>query len=133
MLSTDREKTGRIPLVVTYHPTLPSVGSITKRHQHILQVSERLKDAFPLPPLIAFCRPKNLRDLLVRAELSCVLRRALGNCWCGAVGCKICPTLVTTDVFTIRTTGRQFEVNVYWTLISLLFIIYYMLPIYPSL
>ena len=64
-----REKSNRIPLVITYNPTLPPVGGITRKHHNILHASERLKKAIPSPPIIAFRRPKNLRDLLVRATL----------------------------------------------------------------
>ena len=35
----------------------------------MLHVSERLKEAIPEAPIIAYRRPRNLRDLLVRAEL----------------------------------------------------------------
>ena len=66
----NQDKTARIPLVVTYHPILPTFYSTTKGHLSILHTSERLRGAFSLPPLIAFCRPKNLRDLLVRATLT---------------------------------------------------------------
>ena len=64
-IKKDQEKTSRTPLVVTYHPLLPSFASITRRHLHILHITERLRTAFPSPPLIAFRRPKNLKDLLV--------------------------------------------------------------------
>ena len=50
----DQEKSAGRPLVVTYHPTLSSLGIITRQHLNILHMSERLQKAFPLPPLIAF-------------------------------------------------------------------------------
>ena len=56
----------RLPLVITYHPGLPN---ILKKHLPILHASDRLRDAVPDPPMVAFRRPKNLRDLLVWAEL----------------------------------------------------------------
>ena len=80
-LHNDREKSARTPLVVTFHPILPSFELTTSCHLDILHTSERLRRAFPLPPLIAFRRPKNLRDLLVRAELTSVVHdaRLTGN------------------------------------------------------
>ena len=64
-----KNKTDSIPLVITYNPSLPSIGHITREHHHILHTSERMKRATPQPPLITFRHPKNLRDLLVLAEL----------------------------------------------------------------
>ena len=106
-----QEKTSRTPLVVTYHPLLPSFVSITRRHLHILHLTERLRTAFPSPPLIVFRRPKNLKDLLVRAQLTSARRETPGNFRCGSVRCKTCPILRTTDVFTSHTTGEQFKVK----------------------
>ena len=64
-LKQNREKSARIPLVVIYHPILPSFHTTAKQHLPILQASERLREAFRHPPFIAFCRPRNLKDLLV--------------------------------------------------------------------
>ena len=54
----------RTPLVVTYHSSLPPLGNITCQHQHLLQLSERMKRVISAPPIIAYHRPKNLCDLL---------------------------------------------------------------------
>ena len=107
----NQDKSARIPLVVTYHPILPTFQSITKRHLTILHASERLKEAFPLPPLIAFRRPRNLRDLLVRATLASTLHESPGNRPCGAIRCKTCPILLATDEFSSHATGEVFKVN----------------------
>ena len=55
---------------------------------------------FCIPPLIAFRRPRNLRDLLVRASLNATQNETPGNRPCGAAGCKTCPILTATDEFT---------------------------------
>ena len=46
----DREKSAHTPLMVRYHPALSSLGASTKQYQPIHHASERLKQAFPLPP-----------------------------------------------------------------------------------
>ena len=109
----DRAKTSllELPLEVTYHPILPSFQSITKRHLPTLQTSERLRDAFLHPPLIAFRRPRNLRDLLVRAPLNAILNEMAGNRPCRAAGCKTCPILTATDEFTSYKTGQKFKMK----------------------
>ena len=65
----EKERQHQDPLVVTYHPSLPLLRNITRQHQHLLQLSERMQKAVPAPPIIAYRCPKNLRDLLTRAEL----------------------------------------------------------------
>ena len=73
--------------------------------------SERLQRAVPLPPLIAFCHPRNLRDFLVRASLTVTSQEPPGNHPCGAAGCKMCPILTATDKFTSHTIVQVFKIN----------------------
>ncbi len=50
-------------------PGPPENQKILKQHLPILYVADRLKEAAPDPPLLAFRRPKNLRDVIGRAEV----------------------------------------------------------------
>ena len=59
----------KVPLVTSYHPSLPPLRKITKENHHILHTSDRLAEAIPNSPVLAFRRPRNLRDLIVRAEV----------------------------------------------------------------
>ena len=59
----------RVPLVTTYHTRLPRLSSIVNDNMTILHSYGRLRTAIPDPPLIAFRRPRNLGDILVRARL----------------------------------------------------------------
>ena len=68
-LTQNREKSARIPLVVTYHPILTSFHMTIKQHLPILHVTEQLREAFRYPLLFAFHRPRNVKDFLVRATL----------------------------------------------------------------
>ena len=108
-----QEKISQTPLVVTYHPLLPSFAAIARCHLNtcILHATEQLQKAFPSPLLITFCRPKNLRDLLVRASLTSAQQETLGNFCCGLAKCKTCSILLTTDVFTSHTTSEQFKLK----------------------
>lgn len=63
-----RQPQKRVPLVVTYHPSLANLARVARKHLPMLHTSQRLRRAIPEPPLIAFRRPRNLRDLLVRAR-----------------------------------------------------------------
>ena len=56
--------------MATYHPALNSLGKVATRLHPMLTNSEEHRRVFPEPPLIAFRRCKNLKDMLVRARLS---------------------------------------------------------------
>ena len=97
--------------MVTYHPILPSLEITTRQYLNILHTAERLRNAFPLPPLIAFCCPKNWRVLLVRAELTSNVRRTPRNWRCGDARCKTCPILMAKDEFVSHIIGKQYKVK----------------------
>ena len=80
----------RVPLVVTYHPQLPKLSIILRKHLPILHVSERMKQIIPNVPLVAYRRPKNLKDLLVRATLKPPQQSYEGTRQCGRPRCKTC-------------------------------------------
>ena len=82
-----------IPLVVTHHPSLHPLRTITTQLHNLLQLTDRLKIAFPTLLIIAYHCPKNLRDLLVRADLSPPPQKLPGNKKCDRPRCKTCPTL----------------------------------------
>ena len=49
----------RTSLVVLYHPNLPHLTALTKEKLPILHASNRLKQAIPELPIVAYRRPKN--------------------------------------------------------------------------
>ena len=51
--------------MVTYHPNLARLEWTIRCYHHILQDSDRLRQAIPSFPIITLCRPRNLRDLMV--------------------------------------------------------------------
>ena len=58
-----------LPFVLTYHPDLPKVRDIVDKNWSIIESSDELKDIYQSKPVMAFRRPKSLRDFLVRARL----------------------------------------------------------------
>ena len=67
----EKKQLEREVLVLTYHPGLPSVTSVVKSHWDVMcGQSNRLKRCFQKPSMIAYRRPKNLRDILVKAKVS---------------------------------------------------------------
>ena len=57
------------PFVMTYHPELPKVRGIVDKHWSIIESSDHLSTVFQQKPIMAFRRPKSLRDHLVQARL----------------------------------------------------------------
>ena len=54
----------RLPVTATYSRTLPEIKTIIDKNWHILQIEPKLKEIFAEPPILAFKRNKNLRDML---------------------------------------------------------------------
>ena len=66
----ERAKTSKRPVfVVSYDPRLPSITKIVTRHWRTMHQDPYLADVFPLPPLVAYRRPPNIRDKLIRAKV----------------------------------------------------------------
>ena len=110
---TQQEKESKqiTPLVVTFHPDLPHLSSILHDHQCIIDISTCLKGAFPRPPLVAYHRPPNLKDLLVRAAYGQQKETYRGNSQCKHPCCKACDHIKTGRMINSTTTGKQFHVK----------------------
>lgn len=59
-----KKENKRIPFAVTYHPSLPNIGSVLRDLHTVLQSSKRCKDAIKKVPIAAFKKPKILSDYL---------------------------------------------------------------------
>ena len=107
----DRNTLGnRVPLVVTYHPHLPKLSMILRKHLPILQVSERMKRMISSAPLVAYRRPRNLKDLLVRATLRKPLQPSHeGTRQCGRPRCKTCAHIRMGVRFSSAVTDEDFR------------------------
>ena len=105
-----RTKSNCVPLVTTFHPNLPNLRRITKSFFPLLHTSSRLKQAIPETPIVAYRRPKNLRDLLVSAQLKPTeFAPAHGSAACGGSRCLTCQHIQTGT--TVRSsTGRIHQV-----------------------
>jgi hypothetical protein len=69
LLPSSNSASDRPVLALTYHPhNLPAV-KIVRRNFHILLTDPSTRDISPDPPLVAFRRDRNLRDLLIHSRL----------------------------------------------------------------
>ena len=109
--STKKKKINkRVPLVLTYHPSLEKISGIVRHHWKEIQKSETLAKLFPEPPVVAFRRPKSIKDTLVRAAVSRP-SSTVGQCKpCGDRRSKCCLQLQNAQVFHSKTTGKEYKI-----------------------
>ena len=84
----------RVPLVVTFSSLLPDVHSIVHKHLNVLYKSDRMREVFSKPPLVAYRRDRNLCDTLVHKKTSkatFITHICEANCMC-------CNKLTTSDI-----------------------------------
>ena len=108
LLRSNQQKTSRIPLVVTYHPVLPSFRHIGRHYQHIIQSSEHLWEGEPVSANHCLSTSQNLKLFLVHATLPPVPGGVLGSFRCAATRCKTCPILMVTDTLVSSITGKHY-------------------------
>ena len=63
-------KGNEIPLIFNFHPAFSEGSSIIDFLWPILHASEGMKRVLGERPMVTYRRPRNLRDVLVRAKLN---------------------------------------------------------------
>ena len=58
----------RTPIVITYNPYTTYIAEIVNRHWDFLKSKERLAKIFNQRPLVAYRKPKSIRNILVRSK-----------------------------------------------------------------
>ena len=83
--------------VCEWHPVLAAVPSILKKHFPILQNDTRTSGIFPSNPMVAYRRPKCIKNFVV--DNRSALRKSHKTTEkCGH--CKLCPQIRTTETIT---------------------------------
>ena len=100
----------RIPLVHTYNPALPNISSILLKHLPVLHSSYRCRKAIPEPPMAAFRRPTNLKDMLVHSTTTPPNINP-GFSPCNSCRCKTCFNTAETVSFQSSTDGQTYRIN----------------------
>ena len=85
----------RVVFSIKYDPRLPSLSKIVqKHHRTMIDEDPRLKEIFKKPPMIAYKRHRNLKDMLIRSKVPKLdnrrpKRKLTGMRKCGK--CVVCP------------------------------------------
>ena len=98
----------------SFHPALNSLGKVARRLHPMLTNSEEHREVFPEPPLIAFRRCKNLKDMLDRARLSNEGNRGTnkkGCSRCGKSRCQVCNVMSNSEHFHSNIDSREYRIN----------------------
>ena len=110
----------KTPLVTKFHPNLPSLSKIIRKHWEVMVDHDpRLHRIFPKPSVVAYSRGKNLKDLLVKAQICSrrkSTRRIKGFSRCGRGYfnmCTCCSNIPEKGYKTHKCnkTGEIFEIN----------------------
>ena len=112
-VETKPNQNRRPVFVVSYDPRLPSITGILNKHWRSMIKDPHLAEVFPHPPLVAYKRPNNIKDKLIKAKVPPVApirpkRKLPGMFKCK--GCPICPFI--TQGKKIRATATKFTAEI---------------------
>ena len=112
-LQNNQEATNnqRIPLTLTYHPFNKNVKKIIYNNFHILIEDNNTKQIFNAPPLMAYRKDKNLKDMLVHTNLNSP--EVPGTFPCNHHLCQIC-NHVNSSTF-VTNHNRSFNIKCHFT------------------
>jgi ribosomal protein L31 len=110
----NKQKTERVVLAVTYHPKLPSISNIIRKHWRTMTKDPKAKEMFPQPPMIAFKQPPNIKRKLCQAKLPTQKmhqkRQLTGTKPCNKP-CSICPYVLQSKEFISTHTKENFNMT----------------------
>ncbi len=104
------EKAKRVVMAVTYSRNLPNIKQILTRRHCLLHKSDRLKQAFRSPPMVAYRRCKSLQDILVHYKLN-KIQSVNRSDPCGKGG-ALCQLMIERTTFG-RTGSKLYEIKGY--------------------
>ena len=101
--------------VITYNPALPSLAQIMKKHWKVMVNDLYLKKVFPVPPMVAYRRAKNLKDKLVKAKVppptTRKKRQLQGMKPFNKSGCEVCPYVRRGSVLQNPINKKSIKIN----------------------
>ena len=108
-----RTTTDRPVFPVTHHPALPSIPKIINKNYRTMTQNPHMQETFPKPPMVAYKRPKNIRDFIIKAKVAKKVSRPKrvlpGMHKCNIHTCKICPYIHEGKKFTSHFSHKSVE------------------------
>ena len=112
-----KTNTNRVVFAVKYDPRLPSVTNIVRKHWRTMTQDPYMKEVFENPPLVAYKRNQNLRDLLIKAKVPKKQRRPQRNLpgMYKCNNCPICPYIKTDKLIKAHSSDCKVELTKRYT------------------
>ncbi|XP_053391365.1 uncharacterized protein LOC128554143 [Mercenaria mercenaria] len=90
-----------VPFVVEYNTSLPNIGNINNKYWDLLQLSDNpaVKMLHLCKPTMAFKRPKNLKDILVKTDFHKLSDINFTSSKCNRSRCSHCSYITESDSF----------------------------------
>lgn len=86
----EKKPTNRTVFCLDFHPALPDINKMVLSGWRTMTKDPYLREVFEKPPMIAFRRPKSLRDLLVKAKVPPPPNRKSSRALNGMKKCNKC-------------------------------------------
>ncbi|KAJ8046455.1 hypothetical protein HOLleu_05127 [Holothuria leucospilota] len=117
---TDHTPTRRIPLVLSFHPSVTPIVCAIYRNVETLRHYPFTRDHFPEPPITAFRIEKNISKHLVRAsQPQAVVPNTPGTFPCNRGRCNTCPVVsYDKNLSILGPNNNRFNVHQHFTCIS---------------
>ena len=102
-----------IPFVIEYNPFIPNIGFIVNRYWDLLHLSNNfaVKQLHKYKPVIAYKRPRNRKDILVKSKFSDKSELKFTSSKCKRPRCTHCSRIVESDHFLSLQNCTSFKQN----------------------
>ena len=106
-----KKPTDRVTFVMDFAPQLPSISGIIQSGWRVMARDPLMKKVFPEPPMVAWRRPKSIRDKLIKTKVPVATGRRSnrdirGMKRCNKPSCAICPYVKTGQFIRSTNTGK---------------------------
>jgi hypothetical protein len=102
-----------IPFVIEYNPSLPNIGFIINKYWDLLKLSNNpaVRELHKYKPVMAFRRPKNIKDFLVKTNFQPQNNVKYESVKCNRPRCSHCSNIIESDSFTSSQYHTEFKLN----------------------
>ena len=108
----DTTQCRRVTFPIHFHPNLRNLSqTLLDKYQNVLLRDPSNKKVFKEPPMVAYRRPPNLRDLITRASITQRHSTNSGFYNCSNIQCIMHPYNIEGDSFTSSVTGKTYKMR----------------------
>jgi len=102
-----------IPFVVEYNRSLPQIGYTINKYWDLLSLSDSdsVKHVHTFKPVVAYKRPRNLKDSLVKTNFASKEHNSFSSNKCSRKRCSHCPNIIETNTFRSSQNAKIFNVK----------------------